>query len=77
MIDLKQDVNRTSVVLDNLAAMLYCDPIHHDYVSVMDSLCTDIVEGTSFMLLSAIISGLLFTLLIWIASHTWIYIRKK
>ncbi|CAL1280803.1 unnamed protein product [Larinioides sclopetarius] len=34
-------------------------------------------EGTAFMLVSAVGSGLLFTVLIWVASHTWIHIRKK
>ncbi|KAG1665179.1 Protein tweety [Nymphon striatum] len=74
---LNEDISKTSSVLENLSALLYCESVHHDYVLSMNALCTDVVEGTSLMLLSAIVSGFLFTILIWIASYTWIYIRKK
>jgi hypothetical protein len=33
--------------------------------------------GLLFMLASAVGAGILFTLLVWIDSHTWIYIRKR
>jgi len=33
--------------------------------------------GLLFMLASAAGAGILFTLLVWIDSHTWIYIRKR
>lgn len=29
------------------------------------------------MLVASVVSGLFFTILVWLDSHTWIYIRKK
>ena len=33
--------------------------------------------GLTFMLGSAVAAGLLFTLLVWVDSHVWIYLRKR
>lgn len=33
--------------------------------------------GLTFMLLSSLGAGLIFTILVWVDSHTWIYIRKR
>jgi len=33
--------------------------------------------GLTFMLLASLAAGLLFTILVWVDSHTWIYIRKR
>lgn len=33
--------------------------------------------GLTFMLLASLAAGLFFTVLVWVDSHTWIYIRKR
>lgn len=33
--------------------------------------------GLTFMLLASLAAGLFFTILVWVDSHTWIYIRKR
>lgn len=40
-------------------------------------MCVSFRMGLLFMLASAVGAGILFTLLVWIDSHTWIYIRKR
>lgn len=43
----------------------------------MNSLCKDVLEGFSLMLATSAITGILFTLLVLCASHTWIKIKNK
>lgn len=33
--------------------------------------------GLALMLVASVVSGIFFTILVWLDSHTWIYIRKK
>ncbi len=33
--------------------------------------------GLMLMLVASLVSGFFFTILVWLDSHTWIYIRKK
>merc|ERR1711973_814744 len=33
--------------------------------------------GLTFMLGSTLVAGLLFTILVWVDSHVWIYLRKR
>lgn len=41
------------------------------------SLCDSGLFGLIIMLLSSALSGLLFTILVWCNSHTWIYFKHK
>lgn len=43
----------------------------------MNSLCKDVLEGFSLMLATSAVTGVLFTLLVLCASHTWIKIKNK
>ncbi|GFY67411.1 protein tweety homolog [Trichonephila inaurata madagascariensis] len=74
---LSDHVNQTEKLLNAIIKVVNCDHINAEYKSALESACTYTLEGTAFMLVSAVGSGLLFTVLIWVASHTWIHIRKK
>ncbi|EEC20591.1 conserved hypothetical protein [Ixodes scapularis] len=74
---LGQELNSTQTVLAQLGLLLDCRHIHQQYRSAMGATCTGLLEGTAFMLASAAGAGLLFTVLIWVASHTWIHIRQR
>ncbi|CAN8029896.1 unnamed protein product [Ixodes persulcatus] len=74
---LGQELNSTQTVLAQLGLLLDCPRIHQQYRSAMGATCTGLLEGTAFMLASAAGAGLLFTVLIWVASHTWIHIRQR
>lgn len=70
-------LNRTEKILAGMDALLNCNKMHKEYETAMGALCTGVLEGTAFMLVSAAGAGVLFTVLIWVASHTWIHIRKN
>ncbi|XP_023239035.1 uncharacterized protein LOC111637698, partial [Centruroides sculpturatus] len=70
-------LNRTEKILSGMDVLLNCNKMHKEYETAMGALCTGVLEGTAFMLVSAAGAGILFTVLIWVASHTWIHIRKK
>ncbi|GIY02987.1 protein tweety homolog [Caerostris extrusa] len=74
---LSDHVNQTEKLLNTILGFVKCNRINAEYKSAMQSACTFTLEGTAFLLVSAVGSGLLFTVLIWVASHTWIHIRKK
>lgn len=74
---LRDLVNSTDHTIQEMQALLDCQMLHKEYDNAMEATCTDVLEGTAFMLVSAIGGGLLFTILIWLSSHTWIHIRKK
>ncbi|XP_022691833.1 protein tweety-like isoform X3 [Varroa jacobsoni] len=69
-----EDTERT---LSRMATLVECTTIQNEYLNAMEAICVSTFEGTVFMLASAAASGLLFTILIWIASHTWIHIRSR
>ncbi|XP_025016273.1 protein tweety isoform X3 [Tetranychus urticae] len=54
-----------------------CQRIHESYKHSMNHSCKDVLEGVSLMLASSSVTGLIFTLLVLCASHTWINIRIK
>ncbi|XP_064478747.1 protein tweety-like isoform X2 [Ornithodoros turicata] len=74
---LGQQVNGTTRGLGRLAALVDCRGLNVEYRAAMGATCTSVLEGTGFMLVSAAGAGLLFTVLIWVASHTWIHIRQR
>ncbi|PSN35144.1 Protein tweety [Blattella germanica] len=41
------------------------------------SRCALITYGLSFMLAASVAAGFFFTVLVWVDSHTWIYIRRR
>ncbi|XP_074603661.1 protein tweety-like isoform X3 [Brevipalpus obovatus] len=54
-----------------------CQMVHQNFESTLGYTCKDVLEGVTLMLLSAAVTGLIFTLLVLCASHTWINIRYK
>ncbi|CAB0042423.1 unnamed protein product [Trichogramma brassicae] len=74
---LTSDVNSIDKQLNSLQAMLDCKPLHHQYVQAAKSLCINGFFGLTLMLLASVAAGFLFTVLVWMDSHTWIYIRKR
>lgn len=74
---LGQELNGSQNALGMLGLLLDCRPLNREYRRAMDATCTGLLEGTAFMLASALGGGLLFTVLIWVASHTWIHIRQR
>ncbi|XP_067211871.1 protein tweety isoform X1 [Linepithema humile] len=74
---LSTDVNNIDRLLSGLATLLDCKPLHKQYVHAAKSLCHLGLYGLTFMLLASLAAGLLFTVLVWVDSHTWIYIRKR
>ncbi|RLU26343.1 hypothetical protein DMN91_000137 [Ooceraea biroi] len=74
---LSTDVNTVDRLMSGLATLLDCKPLHKQYVHAAKSLCHLGLYGLTFMLLASLAAGLLFTVLVWVDSHTWIYIRKR
>ncbi|XP_072751916.1 protein tweety isoform X1 [Anoplolepis gracilipes] len=74
---LSTDVNNVDRLVSGLATLLDCKPLHKQYVHAAKSLCHLGLYGLSFMLIASLAAGLLFTVLVWVDSHTWIYIRKR
>ncbi|XP_048510852.1 protein tweety [Athalia rosae] len=74
---LKTDVITVDRLMSGLATQLECRPLHKQYVQAAKSLCHLGLYGLTFMLLASLAAGLFFTVLVWVDSHTWIYIRKR
>ncbi|KAG5347459.1 TTY1 protein, partial [Acromyrmex charruanus] len=74
---LATDVNTIDRLMPGLSTLLDCKPLHKQYVHAAKSLCHLGLYGLSFMLIASLAAGLLFTVLVWVDSHTWIYIRKR
>ncbi|XP_025158605.1 protein tweety isoform X3 [Harpegnathos saltator] len=74
---LSTDVNTVDKLVSGLATLLDCKPLHKQYVHAVKSLCHLGLYGLTFMLLASLAAGLFFTILVWVDSHTWIYIRKR
>ncbi|XP_049775887.1 protein tweety isoform X1 [Schistocerca cancellata] len=64
-------------LVTGLTAMVDCRRLHQQYVSAANSLCDLGLYGLTFMLVASISAGFFFTVLVWVDSHTWIYIRKR
>lgn len=71
------EVNAVERLITSLTTLVDCRALHVHYVEGMKGLCHIGLLGLALMLLSSILSGLLFTVLVWVDSHTWIYIRKR
>ncbi|XP_027199432.1 protein tweety homolog 1-like isoform X3 [Dermatophagoides pteronyssinus] len=71
-----QHLNSTERLLKSVQALLDCRRIHDDFVHSMSATCKDLIEGLFLLLITSSAIGLLFTLLVLCASHTWIHIRS-
>lgn len=74
---LSTEVNSAERLISSLTTLVDCRALHGHYLEGTRGLCHVGLLGLALMLLSAVLSGLLFTVLVWVDSHTWIYIRKR
>ncbi|XP_017772256.1 PREDICTED: protein tweety isoform X2 [Nicrophorus vespilloides] len=74
---LLNQVNEGDLLITALTASVDCRALHTHYLRGARALCNTGLLGLFLMLASAILAGLLLTVLVWVDSHTWIYIRKK
>lgn len=70
-------VNSADTLVTSLTALVDCRALHIHYLRGARALCNVGLTGLTLMLLSAVLAGLLLTTLVWVDSHTWIYIRKR
>lgn len=75
--DLNDDAKRTQDAITLLSRVSECHDVHIDFLFTMSATCRETLEGVTLMAASAAATGLIFTLLVLCASHTWINIRKK
>lgn len=74
---LSAETNSAERVLNSLTAHVDCRPVRAYYLQGVRALCDAGLLGLALLLLASALAGLLFTILVWVDSHTWIYIRKK
>lgn len=70
-------VNEADLLITSLTALVDCRALHTHYLRGARALCNVGLLGLTLMLASAVLAGLLLTALVWVDSHTWIYIRKR
>lgn len=76
-IPLLNQINEADMLLTSLTTLVDCRALHAHYLRGARALCNVGLLGLSLMLASAILAGILLTALVWVDSHTWIYIRKR
>lgn len=74
---LTNEINTADKTITSLTALVDCRALHIHYLRGARALCNVGLLGLTLMLASAVLAGLLLTALVWVDSHTWIYIRKK
>lgn len=74
---LNTEVNSAERLIASLTTLVDCRALHGHYLEGTRALCHVGLLGLALMLLSSVLAGLLFTVLVWVDSHTWIYIRKR
>ncbi|KAF5284542.1 hypothetical protein FQA39_LY16992 [Lamprigera yunnana] len=76
-ISLLNQINDADKLFATLTTLVDCRALHTHYLRGARFLCNVGLFGLSLMLISAILAGILLTILVWVDSHTWIYIRKR
>ncbi|RZC38144.1 tweety, partial [Asbolus verrucosus] len=74
---LNNEVNSADIIVTTLTTLVDCRALHTHYLRGARALCNVGLLGLTLMLVSTILAGLLLTALVWVDSHTWIYIRKR
>ncbi|RZF48833.1 hypothetical protein LSTR_LSTR003213 [Laodelphax striatellus] len=74
---LSREVSLALNLISGMGALIDCPPIHREYMHALHAVCDLGLFGLTFMLAAAAGAGFFFTILVWLDSHTWIYIRKK
>ncbi|XP_069685303.1 protein tweety isoform X2 [Periplaneta americana] len=74
---LTTDINQVDKLASGLSTLLDCKSLHRQYLNATRSVCDLGLYGLSFMLAASVAAGFFFTVLVWVDSHTWIYIRRR
>ena len=74
---LVQASQKTINIMGELNNSLKCDQLHRFYNGALVATCDQGLFGLVIMLISAALCALVFTLLVWCNSHTWIYFKHK
>ncbi|XP_014242972.1 protein tweety isoform X1 [Cimex lectularius] len=74
---LAKEIKLASNLINSLTTKLDCTQIHNQYMAGLHAVCEMALFGLTFMLAASVGAGFLFAILVWLDSHTWIYIRKK
>ncbi|XP_076333296.1 protein tweety-like isoform X1 [Tachypleus tridentatus] len=74
---LSTKLNSAEKTVSGMVTLLDCQAMHKEYVIAMQATCVDVLEGMVYMFVSAAGAGVFFSVLIWLASHTWIQIHEK
>lgn len=71
------DLNNSERVLTELTALVDCKALHHSYLTATSAICDTCLLGLLLMLIASFLAAILLTIMVWVDSHTWIYIRKR
>lgn len=71
------DLNTSERLLTHLTALVDCKALHVNYLSATRGLCEGGLLGLVLMLVASFTAAILLTVMVWVDSHTWIYIRKR
>lgn len=71
------DLNNSERLLTQLTTLVDCKLVHYSYLNATRGLCEGGLLGLVLMLVASFIAALLLTVMVWVDSHTWIYIRKR
>ncbi|XP_067005957.1 protein tweety [Anabrus simplex] len=74
---LQSSITSVDKLVSGLATLLDCTHLHRQYLNAVRSICDLGLYGLTFMLVASVAAGFFFTVLVWVDSHTWIYIRKR
>lgn len=76
-ISLSNQINDADKLFDTLMTLVDCHALHALYLRGTRALCNVGLLGLFLMLTSSVLAGILLTILVWVDSHTWIYITKR
>lgn len=71
------DLNISERLLTQLTALVDCKIVHLSYISATKGLCEAGLWGLVLMLVASFTAAILLTVMVWVDSHTWIYIRNR
>ncbi|XP_053684164.1 protein tweety [Sabethes cyaneus] len=71
------DIKLCERILTGLTALVDCKAVHYSYLNATRGLCEGGLLGLVLMLIASFMAAILLTVMVWVDSHTWIYIRKR
>jgi hypothetical protein len=77
MESINSGLDETINILLHITALVECTNLHKDYTVAIKGVCNTALPGFAFLLLSTIVTGLLFTLLVLMASRAWRHFTRR